>query len=171
MCLITVYQLTLTYVEFTESLTATEISNLANSLLELDYSELIDLCSAMGVFEPELRVLQGIERTHLILQVVTKWQSISPQNTKHRLAEILLQNGYYVQALRLDAKCMLLHSIHNSLISKFFPCTCSLHVGEPENEGVCIHVCCMYLWTYICKYVCFMKACMYVCLYVCIYAS
>lgn len=126
----------------------------------------------MGFFGPELRVLQGMERTRLILQVVTKWQSLSPQNTKQHLAEILLQNGYYVQALRLDAKCMLLHSIHDSLISKFCPHTCSLHVGEPENEGICVgvYVCCMCLWMYICKYVCFMNACMcvFVCMQLCI---
>ena len=156
MCLITAHQLT--YVEFTEHLTATEINNLANSLSELDYSELLDLCSAMGFFGPELRVLQGMERSHLILQVVTKWQSLSPQNTKQRLAEILLQKGYYVQALRLDAKCMLLHSMHNSLISKFYPCTCSLHVGEPEDEGMCVGV---YVYMYV--------VCIYGCIYVSIY--
>ena len=70
----------------------------------------------MRFFGSELSIIQGMERTDplrpymeridVLHQVVTKWQSLSPENTKQRLAEILLQNGYYVQALHLDAKCM-----------------------------------------------------------------
>ena len=103
-------------IEFTEKVTETELSNLANSLSELDYGELTDLCAAMGFFGSELNIIQGMERTDplrpymeridILRQVVTKWQSLSPENTKQRIAEIMLQNGYYVQALQLDAKCM-----------------------------------------------------------------
>ena len=59
----------------------------------------------MGFFGPELKVIQGMERIDVLRQVVTKWQSLSPENIKRHLAEIMLQNGYYVQALQLDAKC------------------------------------------------------------------
>lgn len=70
----------------------------------------------MGFFGSELSIIESMERTDplrpymeridILCQVVTKWQSLSPENTKQRLAEIMLQNGYYVQALQLDAKCM-----------------------------------------------------------------
>jgi len=59
----------------------------------------------MGLHEAELKILRGVERSQTLSQLVTKWLSLSPLNTKQRLAEILLQNGHYCQALQLDAKC------------------------------------------------------------------
>ena len=108
----------------------------------------------MGFFGPELRVLQGMERTHLILQVVTKWQSLSPQNTKQRLAEILLQKGYYVQALQLDAKCMFA-SYHEGEILLL-----SMHTSLKMSLYVFM---CMYVCMYVCMCVCIMhQVCVYV---------
>jgi len=88
--------------EFSDHLKATEADTLANSLSELGYSEMVHL---MGLHKAELKIFRGVERSQTLSQLVTKWQSLSPLNTKQRLAKILLQNGHYYQALQLDAKC------------------------------------------------------------------
>lgn len=93
---------------FSDRLIAAEIDTLAKSLSELDCTEVVHL---MGLHESELKIFQGGDRSQILSQLVTKWQSLSPLNTKQRIAEILLRNGHYYQALQLDAKCTYVHQL------------------------------------------------------------